>query len=280
MNDQITVYSARANPRFTTIGAVKNLIADAWQYRWHIGQMFKRDFAGNYRLTRFGVVWNFILPLVPISVWVMLNSLRFFPSFNGVSSVVFVTFGITLWFLFAGFVSLPISTIESKIKQVSVSGLPLIGVIIASFASLSFDTLVRLVGTVLVFLIFHGAPDWRVIFTPIIVLFAMLFFSGAGLILATVNLAYRDVRKVVTIALQYGMLLSSVLFPLDGIPFLAKASLFNPFYVFIDAIRTLTVFGELHHPVALFAFCYASVVVFLFACRLFQASEQRIKGFA
>ena len=270
----------KANPRFTTLGAVKQMANDIWQYRWHIGQMFHRDFSGNYRLTRFGVIWNFILPLVPVTVWVMLNSLRFFPSFNGVSSVVYVTMGITLWFFFAGFVRLPIVTVESKIKQVSVSGLPLIGVIISSFAGLTFDTLVRLAGTVLVFLIFQGAPDWRIIFVPVIAIFALMLFSGMGLIFAVANLAYRDISKVVTIALQYGMLLSSVLFPLDSIAFLAKISLFNPFYIFIDAIRTLVVFGELHHPVALFAFCYLSIIVFLFACRLFHASERRIKGFA
>lgn len=280
MGEEITVYSARTNPRTSTLEAVRMLAQEIWSHRWHIGQMFRRDFASAYLFTRFGAVWNYVLPLVPISVWVLLNGLRFFPSFEGVKSVVYVTLGVTLWFLFVGFISLPIATVESKIKEVSRSQMPLVGVIIASFAGLVFDTAVRLAGTVAVFAIFHGLPHWQVIYTPLVVFFGALLFTGLGLVLAVFNLAYRDIAKLVSITLQYGMLLSSVVFPLDGIPLLAKISLFNPFFVFIDAVRTLAVFGEIRHPTALFGFSCAAVIVFLFACRLIHVSQARLKGFA
>lgn len=280
MSENITVYSAKKHERVSAFEAVRALATEIWTHRWHIAQIFRRDFANTYRLTRFGAIWNYILPLVPISVWVTLNSLRLFPVFDGVKSVVYVTMGVTAWFFFAGFVSVPISTVESKIKEVSRSQLPLIGVIIASFANLIFDTLVRFAGVVIVFAIFQGAPHWQVIFAPLVVLSGMLFFSGLGLTLAVFNLAYRDVAKVVSIILQYGMLLSSVVFPFDHMPPLSEISLFNPFYVFIDATRTLAVFGELRHPIALGVFSFVGVLLFLFSCRLIYVAQPRLKGFA
>jgi lipopolysaccharide transport system permease protein len=280
MGEKLTVYSARWNPRASTLEAVRALAGEIWSHRWHIQQMFWRDFSSAYRLTRFGAVWNYILPLVPISVWVMLNGLRFFPVMEGVKSVVYVTIGVTFWFLFAGFLNLPITTVENRIKEVSRSQMPLIGVVVASFAGLSFDTLVRLSGVVLVFALFHGAPHWQVVIAPIVVIFAALFFVGLGLLLAVFNLAYRDIGKLVSIALSYGMLLSSIVFPLDHIPLLAKISLFNPFYVFVDSVRTLAVFGEIRHPTALFAFSYLGIMLFLFSCRIIYVSQPRLRGFA
>lgn len=280
MGEDFTVYSARWNPRVSTLEATRALAEEIWNHRWHIQQMFWRDFSNSYRLTRFGTVWNYILPLVPISVWVMLNGLRFFPVMEGVKSVVYVTIGITFWFLFAGFVSLPIASIENRIKEVSRSQMPLVGVVVASFAGLSFDTLVRLAGVVLVFALFHGAPHWQVVFAPFILVFAALFFIGLGMLLAVFNLAFRDIGKIVGIALSYGMLLSSIVFPLDHIPLLAKISLFNPFYVFVDSLRALAVFGEIRHPTALFAFSYLGVMLFLLSCRLIYVSQSRLRGFA
>ncbi len=281
MSEAFIVYSASAaadGRQASSINALRALYQQIVQHRWQIRQMFRQDFMRSFQFTRFGSVWNYILPLVPITVWVMLNALRFFPSFAGVSSVVYVTMGVTLWFLFAGLVSTPISVIESRLKDVVRSKIPIIGLVIASLAKLSFDTLVRLAGAAAVFVIFHGAPHWLAIAALFVAVLGVLFFSAVGLILAVFNLAFRDINKIVTIALSYGIMLSSVIFPLDRIEFLAKASLFNPFYIFIDSIRTLTVFGEVRHPAALVVFSLAGLFMFAFAARVIRRAEARLKG--
>ncbi|MEO1241792.1 MAG: ABC transporter permease [Pseudomonadota bacterium] len=278
MTERITIYSSSTD-RLSYAGSLQRLIQQIRTHHWHISQMFNQNFTNAYRFTRFGAVWNYILPMVPITVWVLLNGLRLFPSFGDVSSVVYVTLGITLWFLFAGCVTLPINTVESKVGDAARSELPLITFVIASFAQLSFDTLVRLVATIIVFALFHGLPAITVFLTPLIAVFALIFFCGVGLLLAVFNLAYRDINKITTMLLQYGMLLSAIVFPVSRIPMLAEASIFNPFFIFVDSIRTLTVFGEIRHPVPLATFSILGILISVLACRLFFASEQRIKGF-
>lgn len=279
-SEDMTVYAAARRDRVTMLGAVNSLRKQIATHWWHIGQLFARDFANSYQMTRFGVVWNYILPIVPITVWVLLSGLRMFPSFDGVSSVAYVTMGITLWFLFSGLVTVPIATVESKIREGAKSELPMIGFIIAGFAQLLFDTMVRAIAASLVFVFFQGAPFIASLAAPVVLLFAAVFFAGIGLFLAVFNLAFRDINKVVTMLLQYGMLLSAIVFPIDRIPLLSEYSYLNPFFVFVDSIRTLAVFGELRHPLALLGFSAAGVLLFLFACKLFYVSERRLKGFA
>lgn len=280
MNEAVTVYSARDAQKVGIFAAMRALAGQFRDHRWHIGQLFIRDFSNSYQLTRFGVIWNYILPIVPITVWVLLSGLRMFPSFDGVSSVVWVTMGVTLWFLFSGFLMVPISTVESKIREGTKSELPLVGFVIAGFAQLLFDTLVRVIATACVFAFFQGAPHLAALAAPLIVVAAFLFFSGIGMILAVFNLAYRDIVKVVGMVLQYGMLLSGIVFPITEVPILSDYVAFNPFFVFVDSIRTLFVKGTLAHPIALAAFSAAGVLIFALACRFFYVSEKRLKGFA
>lgn len=280
MTEAITVYSAVQDERVTTVAALKALALQIVRHRWHIRQLFIRDFASSYQLTRFGVVWNYLLPIVPITVWVLLSALRMFPSFEGVSSVVHVTMGVTLWFLYSGLVMSPISTVESKIREGTKSEMPLIGFVIAGFAQLFFDTLVRAIATASVFAFFQGASSIAILAAPLVVMAGSLFFTGVGLILAIFNLAYRDIVKIVGMLLQYGMLLSGVVFPIDEIPVLSDYVALNPFYVFVESVRTLSVSGTLQHPVALAGFSFAGILIFAFACRFFCASEKRLKGFA
>jgi ABC-type polysaccharide/polyol phosphate export permease len=280
MRDPVTVYSAAEDERISFASALSGLARQIARRRYHINQLFIREFASAYQLTRFGVVWNYILPIVPISVWVLLSALRMFPSFEGVSSVVNVTMGVTLWYLFAGFLMTPITTVESRIREGAKSEMPLIGYVIAGFAQLLFDTLVRVAATAAVFAYFHGAPSIGGLAAPFVVAAGFIFFSGIGLILAVFNLAYRDIVKIVGVLLQYGMLLSGIVFPIDEIPVLSDLVAFNPFYVFVDSIRTLMTSGDMRHPIALAAFSFAGALLFIFACRFFHASERRLKGFA
>lgn len=280
MSEPVTVYSSGDAQRTGFATALAALAGQVRRNHWHIGQLFIRDFSNSYQLTRFGVVWNYVLPIVPITVWVLLSGLRMFPSFDGVSSVVWVTMGVTLWFLFSGFLMLPISTVESKIREGTKSEMPLIGFVIVGFAQLFFDTLVRVIATAGVFIFFQGLPHVGALLTPFIVLSAFMFFTGIGLILAVFNLAYRDIIKVVGMVLQYGMLLSGIVFPIADVPFLSDYVAFNPFFVFVDSIRTLFVQGTIKHPVELAVFCASGVIIFVFACRFFYISEKRLKGFA
>lgn len=280
MSETVTIYSARDAQRIGFVAALRALVGQVRDHRWHIGQLFIRDFSNSYQLTRFGVVWNYILPIVPITVWVLLSGLRMFPAFDGVSSVVWVTMGVTLWFFFSGFLMLPITTVESKIREGTKSELPLVGFVIVGFAQLFFDTLVRVVATAAVFGFFQGLPHMAALAAPLVILAAFLFFAGTGLILAVFNLAYRDIAKVVGMVLQYGMLLSGIVFPITEVPFLSDYVALNPFFVFVDSIRTLFVTGTLAHPVELAAFSAIGVVIFIFACRFFHVSEKRLKGFA
>lgn len=279
-NTEMQVRSPYQRQGIGMLAALAALWREIVTFRWHIGVTFSKGFAAQSQLTRFGVVWNYVLPLVPITVYSALMGLRLFPSFGHVSGLVYIAIGVTLWFYFTGLVRGPIDTVAGQIRSISKSGFPLSGAIVASFAQLAFETTVRLAAVVIVFALLQGLPAWQVALVPIPIFFGTLLFLGSGLILSMLNIVYRDVSKLIGIALQYGIFLSGVIFPIEQVPALAALLQFNPFFIFIESVRSLAVLGTLPHPIALGIFSALGVVVFLLGVKIFYMLELRFRGLA
>lgn len=260
--------------------AVRHLAREIYGQRWQILIAFKRDFALASRLSGLGAAWNYILPLVPLTVYMALMSIRVFPAFDGVPSLVYLSIGVTLWLFFAGIVLRPIQVLETKFRELSRTQMPIIAAVLSSFAELLFETTLRLVLVVALFAYLQGWPSLHVIVTPGILLFAVMFFFPVGLILALANLAYRDVGKVTRIAMQYGLFLSGVLFPVHKLPVIGDLAHFNPFYVFIETTRSLAVSGDLQLWPSLLGFGVFGLVLSLIAIRAFYVLELRLRGLA
>ena len=101
---------------------------------------------------------------------------------------------------------------------------------------------------------------------------------GIGIFLATLNLVYKDVSRVVTIILQYGIFVSGVLFPLRDVRYLDTLNLFNPLYVFIESSRSVVIRGFISNPGSYAIMAFMALAVFFISCRIFFVMEYRLRG--
>lgn len=263
--------------RVSAIRACKYLWREVYKFRGQIRTVYKQNFRSSYHGAGLGVVWNFILPLVPLTVYLFLTKIRVFPSFDGVDGSTFLTFGVMVWFVFAGCVQIPIGIVQSRTKQSMKTSLPLSISIVASFAGLVFETAVRMV-FVIVIMVF--TKSWPTLAAPALLLLFLpgfFLFFGAGLILSVMNVIYKDVSRLTTILLQYGIFVSGVIFPLGNSELAIAASKINPFAVFVNASRDIVFLGKLEHWVPFAIWSVIGLGVFLIGCRLFYVMEYRIR---
>lgn len=270
----------RPDSRMTesSIQAIRNLIGEIWIFRSHIKIVFKEQFRAAYSGTGLGIFWNYALPLVPLTVYWFLSRLRIFPNFEGVDGATFLTFGVTLWFLFMGCVQTPIQVVQSRNKEAMKTAFPLSASIVSGFAQLLFDTLVRCVLVIVVVATTQSWPTWQGLMLPVALFPALLLFIGVGLLLGILNVIYNDVSRVVTILLQYGIFVSGVIFPLYDTGLLSILNLFNPFAVFIDACRSLVFHGVIENFSVYLAMTGLALIMFVLSCRAFFIMEYRIRG--
>lgn len=258
--------------------AARHLLQEFSNHRSHVRSMFMQEFRNSYEGTRLGVLWNIFLPLLPVTVYVMLASLRVVPAFEHVPSALAIPFNVTLWFLFAACVTMPISVVKGRNAEAMKTSLPLSTTLIASFARTLFETFVRFCLVVLVALVLLQAPAASAPLALIVMALGVAFFIGVGLLASILNIVVPDVQRVLTALLQYGVFLSGVIFPMPSLPVIGSIDWANPFYVFIQAARELMWTGWPSQPYALAFWSGASVLLLLFALRIFYVMEHRIRG--
>lgn len=275
---QFQVIRPDSRSKQNAFSAIRHLLKEIWIFRSHIWIVFSEQFRGFSYGSGLGILWNYVLPIVPLSVYLFLSRMRIFPNFSDIDSAVFLSFGVTLWFLFSGCIQTPIQVVQSRNKEVMKTAFPLSAAIVSGFAQLLFDTLMRSAFVSVIVMATQSWPTLQVLLLPLVLLPAILLFIGAGLFLAILNVIYSDVSRVVTIVLQYGLFVSGVLFPLENIGMLAKLNVFNPFYIFIEASRSLAFHGSVVNLNAYLEMTGLSVFLFMLSCRLFYIMEYRVRG--
>lgn len=258
-------------------GSVAALYKEVYKYRNQIWSVYKQNFRNSYFGTGLGIVWNFILPLVPLTVYLFLAQIRVFPSFEGVDRATYIVFGVTIWFVLTGFIQVPMSIVASRSKEAMKTSFPLSSSIVSSFANLVFETSVRIVFIIFIMIFMKIIPSVMAPLMLAVFVAGFFLFFGAGLILSVLNAIYKDFARVTDILLRYGLFLSGVIFPMGNSDIAVFLSNLNPFAVFVNASREIVFDGHILHWIPLLIWSGFGLIIFLVGCRLFYVMEFKLR---
>lgn len=112
---------------------------------------------------------------------------------------------------------------------------------------------------ILFLLIFHESPSWTWLYgVPILLAIQFTMSHGMTLILASFNLFFRDLERLVSILLQIIFFLTPIIYPEDSLPHAYRQLLFlNPFAPVIVSWRELILNGTFHKFYILLGLIYA-----------------------
>lgn len=89
-----------------------------------------------------------------------------------------------------------------------------------------------------------NAPDWRIVWIPLIVSLQFFLLVSLGLWLSAINVFMRDLSIALPNMLTIIMFVTPIFYPIESLPVLVqKLSFANPFYLIADAYRGVF----LHH---------------------------------
>ena len=274
----ITIYNKDTRLKASLAETFQTLGHNAWSYRWLIWRSFKRDFSAPYKQSFLGLGWSFIVPMIPITAYLVLVFMGVLDTRAGMPFFLYVSIGMTLWLFLSGGIYSVINSIQSEKAVITKVKFPLVVVILSGFGKVCSDTLIRLFFVVFAFAFFGVMPHWNIVFAPLIVLPFVLLSFGLGIMIGLLNVVVHDTKIFVDMFLSYGMFISSVFFalPTSG-PFSVFADI-NIFSQFIAGIREFLVFGHLTNVAGYAISSLMAVLLFLFAVRSLYCLEYKIKG--
>jgi lipopolysaccharide transport system permease protein len=226
--------------------AERHYWADLWRYRELFAILAWRDLAVRYKQTVIGVAWAVVRPLLTVAVFTLVfGRVAKLPSEGAAPYAVMVFAGMIAWTL--------ISTILSEASNSLVMNSSLIGKVYfprlivpsATIVVALVDALVTLALLLVMMLWYRFLPDWRVVFLPAFFVLAILASLGPALLMAAMNVRYRDFRYIIPFVLQFGVYVSPVGFASARVPEEWRLLYnLNPAVGVIDGFRWALLRGE------------------------------------
>jgi ABC-type polysaccharide/polyol phosphate export permease len=257
--------------------------ADLFRYRELFTNLFRRDFHAKYKGSLLGVAWSLLNPLVLLGVYLVVFGVLIK---NGKTPhyPIYLLAGLACWIFFS--VSLQASArsmIDSAelIKKVRFPR-QLVALSMVATQAVTYALMIAiLIVLSLVFVPEARGHVWMSV--PLAALFVG-FVAGLALLVACLNVLFRDVEHILTAALLPWFFLTPILWSVDSLPASAKSHHLlldvlrwgNPVAPPIFAVRDALWSGHTPRVADVVYLAVASVVALLLGALVFRAVDDRI----
>ncbi len=252
-------------------------VGELWHYRELLWTLVWRDVSVRYKQTFLGVAWAILVPAFTALVYVIVfGKFANFPA-GSTPYPSLVVAGVLPMQYFASALSLAGLSLLSNLPLVTKVYFPRT---LLPFAGVLVPLVDFVIGLpILLFLMWKydtWPGGWKVLTAPLFMLLAVVTVLGISLLLAAVNVRYRDVRYMIPVFLQVLPLLSGVMFAVDQIPVKWQWILsFNPMTGVIAGWRWAVLDANAPDPGQLAVGVAVALVLFVVGLAVFRSSEPR-----
>jgi lipopolysaccharide transport system permease protein len=219
-------------------------ISEIWHAREILYFLAWRDVKVRYKQAALGVVWAVLQPLFTMVTFAFFfGRLARIPS-DGVPYPLFSYAALVLWTYFAVTLAQVGNSLVANSSLVTKIYFP--RVLLPGAAALGglLDLLVSSVFLVGMLVYYQVSPRWSMLLTPIFVAQTVLLVMGSGMLLAAINVRYRDVKYTIPFLTQIGLFVTPIIYPVTFLPHSLQPWLaLNPMTGVIQGFRA-SLFGS------------------------------------
>src|SRR5437763_14313000 len=225
---------------------------DVLRYRELLGNLFRRDLQAKYRGSALGVLWTIANPVMLMGVYLLVFGVVWpSPFAQGGHYPLFLLSGLALWTFFAAAVQSATRSMLDNANLIRKTRFPrqLVPLSVVFAHLVSFGAMLGLLLAInFIALSRVRATEWLAI--PLALLFVGVV-CGLGLLVASLNVLFRDVEFIVAALLVPWFFLTPILYPLSQVAqhrhVVAVIHWANPLSPAIESIRAPLFLGTLPH---------------------------------
>lgn len=237
------------------------MLAEQGEYRGLLFQMARRDLLIRYKQTVMGFGWAVFMPLLNTAIFSVIFT-RVAPIKTPVAYPLFAYCGLLVWNFFASSLRFSVGSLTTNMNLVTKVYFPREIFPFAAVIVCLIDTLVGSLVLVALMLWYHVGVGPGLFYLPLVIAVQVMFTAAVALLVAMLNLFYRDVKYLFEVVISVWMFATSVLYPVQLVGGKLKLVLeLNPMTPIIDAYRNTVLLGR--PPDAVFGAAAAFSLVFL-----------------
>src|SRR5579871_3670681 len=254
--------------------------ADVLRYRELFLNLFRRDFQAKYKGSLLGVVWSLLNPLALLAVYLVVFGLIWtgqkIPHYP-----LYLLAGLSCWIFLATSIQAAARSLIDSGDLIKKVRFPRQLVPMATVAAQAFTFVVMLAILIVISVVFVPAGRetvWLAI--PLAALFAC-FVLGLGLVVACVNVLFRDVEHIIASALLPWFFLTPILWRFAELParvqrhhaLLWVLRWVNPVAPSVEAVRDAVWLGRAPRAADVVYLAVAAVTALLLGAVVFRAVD-------
>jgi lipopolysaccharide transport system permease protein len=195
-------------------------LKEIWQYRDLLDMYSRREIVTFYKQTILGPIWFFIQPIFTTIVFMFVfGGLAHIPT-DGIPQPLFYLSGITLWNYFSESLT---KTSDTFLTNQAIFGKVYFPRLIAPLSVIITGLIkmfIQFAVFVLVYIYYvakgtHVAPNAYALLFPVLIIILAALTLGFGIIISSMTTKYRDLKFLITFAIQLWMYATPVIYPLS-----------------------------------------------------------------
>jgi lipopolysaccharide transport system permease protein len=215
----------------------RNYWRDLWRFRELLYFLAYRDILVRYKQTVIGVAWALLKPALTMAIFVAFRRMTKLQA-TDVPDVLLVYSALLPWQFFSTALTESSNSLIGNANLISKVYFPRLLVPAGAVVTSLVDFAVTLGLLAVLMLWYRFIPDWHILLLPVLVLLTFALSMGTGLLLAALNVEYRDFRYIVPFVVQFGLFVSPIAFETSKVPEKWRLALaLNPMTGIIDAFR-------------------------------------------
>lgn len=181
------------------------------------GNLVRREVRGRYKGSWLGVIWTLITPLVMMAAYTLVFTIVWqvvdVPNYP-----LFLLTGLTFWTLLAGSMTVAATSLTGNADLLKKVAFPRQFIPLAAMVSQGLTALVMLLILIPFGLWLMPGDRWTMLLLPVVAVFSLALVAGISLMIAVVNVFFRDTEHIVTALLLPWFFLTPILYSFDSFP--------------------------------------------------------------
>lgn len=243
---------------------------ELWQYRELFYFFAWRDIKVKYKQTVLGFLWVVLQPLLITFIFVIFFSNTLKIPTDDIPAPVFYFSGLIFWNLFNFGVTNAANSMINNAHIIKKVYFPRLIIPVSSFLSVMVDFFMT-ISVFFVLIFYYSLNELEICFSKMTVCFMLafiltsIFTTGMGILIASLNVKYRDFRYVIPFLIQFLFFVTPVIFPISVVssPILKVLLNLNPMSGVITISRAGISIGEIDWMIVYLNFGISIVVLFI-----------------
>lgn len=213
-------------------------ISEFWHFRELLYFLAWRDVKVRYKQAALGAAWAIIQPLFTMIIFTLFfGRLAGVPS-DGIPYPLFSFCALVPWTYFSSTLSQAGNSLVSNAPLVTKVYFPRALLPAASVLGGLVDFLIGSVFLIMMMIYYRVKPGWSLLLAPFFVLLMVLLAFSISMLLAAMNVRYRDVKYALPFIIQIWLFITPIIYPVTFLPAKLKHFLaLNPMAGIIEGFR-------------------------------------------